>query len=109
MNTETEDYFRSLIGVVGTKIHISHAEDFPDPTSGSFSDIVVSTNTETFIHIAPTVIKADDSVKRYPVAKVKEQKKYFAISLLSVCYREDVILIWKRQQLWATIRKAIVS
>lgn len=70
VNNNLDDYFYSMISAMGTKVHIFHPEDYPDPASGSFIDLLVPHNSESFISITPSVIESDIAVKNYPVNKV---------------------------------------
>lgn len=76
VNNNPNDYYRTILGSVGTKVHISHPEDYPDPVSGSFTDLLVSQDSEAFVTISPLVIEADDSVKKYPVSKVRKRARF---------------------------------
>ncbi|XP_028981928.1 sodium channel protein Nach-like [Diachasma alloeum] len=63
LDANAEDYFYQLLPMVGFKVMIYHATDFPDPPSGSTREVLVMTGRETLLNIGARVFDTTEDVK----------------------------------------------
>ncbi|XP_063995497.1 sodium channel protein Nach-like [Diachasmimorpha longicaudata] len=63
LDADSEDYFYQLLPMVGFKVMIYHATDFPDPPSGSTREVLVMTGRETLLNIGARVFDTTEDVK----------------------------------------------
>ncbi|XP_066585154.1 sodium channel protein Nach-like [Prorops nasuta] len=105
LNPQLEDYSFSILPSNGFQILIHSSLDYPDATSGSLQEILVSPKTENFVSLEAISVYAIPAVKDYDVLErdcffsseqsSKFQGYYSYSDCIVLCRMEDVIKICK--------------